>query len=122
MIRAKLAAKEALPPPAPPKQYITGEGFPYLGRFYRLLLVPSLDAPVNEESRTSQLSFLADDAAARPDNQVEKGEFSTRFNSPNSVLTRAIAATHRSSTRAAFARRLLPKWQAHRCAPARPQT
>jgi RNA polymerase sigma-32 factor len=39
----------------------------------------SLDAPVSEQSRTSQLSFLADDAAARPDLQVENGEFHTRL-------------------------------------------
>lgn len=45
-VYTKLAAKEALPPPAPTKQFVTGEGFPYLGRSYRLLLVPSLDAPV----------------------------------------------------------------------------
>jgi predicted metal-dependent hydrolase len=45
----KLAAKEALPPPMPAKQFVTGEGFPYLGRSYRLLLVPSLDVPVKLE-------------------------------------------------------------------------
>ncbi len=45
----KLAAKEAMPPPAPAKQYVTGEGFPYLGRSYRLLLVPSLNVPVKLE-------------------------------------------------------------------------
>jgi RNA polymerase sigma-32 factor len=39
----------------------------------------SLDAPVNEQSRTSQLSFLADEAAARPDLQVENGEFQRRL-------------------------------------------
>jgi RNA polymerase sigma-32 factor len=39
----------------------------------------SLDAPVNEQSRTSQLSFLADDAAGRPDLQVENGEFQHRL-------------------------------------------
>jgi predicted metal-dependent hydrolase len=46
----KLAAKEALPPPMPPKHFVTGEGFPYLGRSHRLLLVPSLDVPVKLES------------------------------------------------------------------------
>ena len=46
----KLAAKEALPPPIPPKQFVSGEGFPYLGRSYRLLLVPSLDVPVKLEA------------------------------------------------------------------------
>jgi RNA polymerase sigma-32 factor len=39
----------------------------------------SLDAPVSDSSRASQLSFLADDAAARPDLQVENGEFHTRL-------------------------------------------
>jgi predicted metal-dependent hydrolase len=45
----KLAAKEALSPPMPAKEFVTGEGFPYLGRSYRLLLVPSLDAAVKLE-------------------------------------------------------------------------
>jgi RNA polymerase sigma-32 factor len=39
----------------------------------------SLDAPVNEQSRTPQINFLADDAAARPDMQVENGEFHRRL-------------------------------------------
>jgi RNA polymerase sigma-32 factor len=39
----------------------------------------SLDAPVNEESRTSQLDFLSDDAAARPDVRVENDEFHVRL-------------------------------------------
>jgi predicted metal-dependent hydrolase len=46
----KLAAKEALPPPLPPKRFVSGEGFPYLGRSHRLLLVRTLDAPVKLES------------------------------------------------------------------------
>ena len=46
----KLAAKEALPPPVPSKQFVTGEGFPYLGRSYRLLLVSGLDVPVKLEA------------------------------------------------------------------------
>lgn len=40
-IYTKLAEKEALHRPVSPKQYKTGEGFAYLGRSYRLLLVPS---------------------------------------------------------------------------------
>jgi RNA polymerase sigma-32 factor len=39
----------------------------------------SLDAPVNEESRSSQLDFLSDDAAARPDVRVENDEFHVRL-------------------------------------------
>jgi hypothetical protein len=42
----KLAAKEALPPPLPIRKFVTGEGFPYLGRSYRLQLVAELDVPV----------------------------------------------------------------------------
>jgi RNA polymerase sigma-32 factor len=39
----------------------------------------SLDAPVRDESRASQLSFLSADANARPDHQVEEGEFHHRL-------------------------------------------
>jgi len=47
-IYTKLAEKEALPEAAPAKQYVSGEGFSYLGRNYRLLLVDGdgQDAPV----------------------------------------------------------------------------
>lgn len=38
-IFTKLAEKEALRAEAPRKDYVMGEGFPYLGRSYRLLLV-----------------------------------------------------------------------------------
>lgn len=46
-IYTKLAEKERLrsdPPPA--KECVTGEGFPYLGRHYRLLVVDTQDVPV----------------------------------------------------------------------------
>lgn len=46
----KLAAKEALHPPFPAKKFVTGEGFPYLGRSYRLQLVAALEVPVKLES------------------------------------------------------------------------
>jgi predicted metal-dependent hydrolase len=49
-VYTKLAARALLPPPAPPKQFVSGEGFPYLGRFHRLLLVTGLDAPVKLEA------------------------------------------------------------------------
>ena len=45
----KLAAKEALPAPLPTRQYVTGEGFHYLGRSHRLQLVPAQDVPVKLE-------------------------------------------------------------------------
>ena len=42
-IYTKLAEKEALKPHRVTKQYVNGEGFPYLGRSYRLLLVRDSD-------------------------------------------------------------------------------
>ena len=42
----QLARKEALPPEAPRKVFTDGEGFAYLGRSYRLRLVPESDAAV----------------------------------------------------------------------------
>ncbi|MEM9861013.1 MAG: SprT family zinc-dependent metalloprotease [Myxococcota bacterium] len=48
-IYTKLAEKEALRPTHTEKQYVTGEGFPYLGRTHRLLLVNNQDVPVKLE-------------------------------------------------------------------------
>lgn len=48
-IYTKLAEKESLRPRPASKQYISGEGFPYLGRSYRLLLVDHQDTPVKLE-------------------------------------------------------------------------
>ena len=48
-IYTKLAEKEALRSDAPQKRYIDGEGFPYLGRSYRLLLVEGQSEPVKLE-------------------------------------------------------------------------
>lgn len=48
-IYTKLAEKEALRPDAGRKEYVSGEGFPYLGRSYRLLLVDDQDVPVKLE-------------------------------------------------------------------------
>jgi predicted metal-dependent hydrolase len=42
----KLAEKQALRPPVPAKEYVSGESFPYLGRHYRLLLVNEQDVPL----------------------------------------------------------------------------
>ena len=39
----------------------------------------SLDAPMKPGSRNSELGFLADDGARRPDQQVENGEFHERL-------------------------------------------
>jgi len=49
-IYQKLAAKEALPPALPVRKFVTGEGFPYLGRSHRLQLVADLDVPVKLEA------------------------------------------------------------------------
>jgi predicted metal-dependent hydrolase len=45
-IYTKLAEKEQLQKAVPPKEFVNGEGFLYLGRSYRLLLVDEQDAPV----------------------------------------------------------------------------
>jgi hypothetical protein len=45
-IYQQLARKEALGHAVQPKQFTDGEGFAYLGRSYRLRLVPAADAPV----------------------------------------------------------------------------
>lgn len=45
----KLAEKEALQRPVPTKEFVTGEGFAYLGRSYRLLLVDEQDVPLKLE-------------------------------------------------------------------------
>jgi predicted metal-dependent hydrolase len=61
-IYTKLAEKEALPSEAAKKQYVNGEGFPYLGRSYRLLLVKGQDAPVKlQRGRFKMASEVVDD-------------------------------------------------------------
>jgi hypothetical protein len=42
----KLAAREAQKPAIPARRFVSGEGLPYLGRTFRLLLVPEQEAPV----------------------------------------------------------------------------
>ena len=60
-IYTKLAEKDALAPPSPKKEFVSGEGFPYLGRSYRLLLVDRQDVPVKlEEGRFKMLRSAAD--------------------------------------------------------------
>jgi len=46
----KLAQKEAIRPPLPVKEFVSGEGFSYLGRSYRLLLVAAQGAPLRLEA------------------------------------------------------------------------
>ncbi|MEM1206791.1 MAG: SprT family zinc-dependent metalloprotease [Acidobacteriota bacterium] len=48
-IYRKLAEKEALRPRPVHKEYVDGEGFPYLGRSYRLRLVDEQDVPLKLE-------------------------------------------------------------------------
>jgi predicted metal-dependent hydrolase len=45
-VYAKLAERAALGEPRPQRQYVSGEGFPYLGRSYRLRVVAEAPAPV----------------------------------------------------------------------------
>lgn len=45
-IYTKLAEKEAIRAATRARRYVSGEGFPYLGRSYRLLLVPNQDVPL----------------------------------------------------------------------------
>jgi len=46
----KVAEKEALHQAVPVRQYVSGEGFPYLGRSYRLLLVNAQNIPLRLEA------------------------------------------------------------------------
>lgn len=48
-IYTKLAEKEALRPDVRTRKYVSGEGFPYLGRSYRMLLVKSQDVALKLE-------------------------------------------------------------------------
>lgn len=48
-IYRKLAEKEMLREPVSAREYVSGEGFPYLGRNYRLLLVSEQSSPVKLE-------------------------------------------------------------------------
>jgi len=48
-IYTKLAEKDALRTPVVTKDFVTGQGFPYLGRSYRLLLVDEQETPLKLE-------------------------------------------------------------------------
>lgn len=61
-IFTKLAEKNALRRPAPAKEYVSGEGFLYLGRSFRLLLVSKQMVPVKlEEGRFKMLRSAANE-------------------------------------------------------------
>jgi predicted metal-dependent hydrolase len=49
-IYRKLAEKEMLREPVSAREYVSGEGFPYLGRNYRLLLVDEQSVSVKQEA------------------------------------------------------------------------
>jgi predicted metal-dependent hydrolase len=62
-IYTKLAEKEKLrSAPPPPKECVSGEGFPYLGRSYRLLVVDSQAVPVKLDR--GRFKMRRSDAAA----------------------------------------------------------
>jgi predicted metal-dependent hydrolase len=59
-IYRKLAEKELLRQPVSAREYVSGEGFPYLGRNYRLLLVGEQSVPVKlEDGRFKMLQSAA---------------------------------------------------------------
>jgi predicted metal-dependent hydrolase len=62
---AKLRERAANGEPRPPREYVTGEGFPYLGRSYRLLIVK--EAPQSVLMKRGRLELRQDSvkAAAR---------------------------------------------------------
>ena len=68
-VYTKLAAKDALGPPTPDKEFVNGEGFLYLGRSHRLLLVDEQDAPVKLEHGRFKMSRSA--AAAGREHLVD---------------------------------------------------
>lgn len=51
----KLAEKEAKQQPSTHKEFVSGEGFPYLGRNYRLLIVEDQETPLKLEKGRFQL-------------------------------------------------------------------
>lgn len=64
-IYKKLSEREAIHREFPPKEFKSGEGFQYLGRSYRLLLVPDQDVPVKlEHGRFKMLRSVAGDGSA----------------------------------------------------------
>ena len=78
-IYTKLAVKDALGPTVPTKQFVSGEGFPYLGRSHRLQLVDAQDVPVKlERGRFKMLRSAAEKGGAVAHMvrwYVERGQF-----------------------------------------------
>jgi len=61
-IYRKLAEKDSLRPEGPTKEYVSGEGFPYLGRSHRLLLVDEQSVPLKlEDGRFRMVRSAAPD-------------------------------------------------------------
>jgi len=58
----KLAEKEALQQPVAAKEFVSGEGFPYLGKNYRLLVVDEQESPLKLEA--GRFKMLRSEAAA----------------------------------------------------------
>ncbi|HEX4833112.1 MAG TPA: SprT family zinc-dependent metalloprotease [Trebonia sp.] len=64
-LHAKLRERAEAGPPRRPREYVSGEGFPYLGRSYRLLLVGDAPQPVLLVRGRLQLRRDSADDAAR---------------------------------------------------------
>ncbi len=67
-LRARLRERAEIGTPRPPREFVSGEGFPYLGRPYRLLLVDEALAPVHLNLTSRRLELRRDsvpDAARR---------------------------------------------------------
>jgi predicted metal-dependent hydrolase len=62
---ARLAEHDALGESRPPREYVSGEGFPYLGRSYRLLVVQESPRPVRLSRGRLELHRDSLDHAAR---------------------------------------------------------
>ena len=62
---AKLRERAEIGVPRPPREFVSGEGFPYLGRSYRLLLVDEAPEPVQLYRRRFELRRDSVGEAAR---------------------------------------------------------